>query len=140
MNNEELTPPATTPQPLSADQLVEAYIKARDARAAKKAQRDRELAEYDAIMARIEGELQTAMSAMGVSTMGTPHGTAYKTTFNSATVADPGAFKSFLERTGKWHLADIRAGKVAIREELEATGELPPGVNYSSIEKINIRR
>ena len=130
----------TTPPDLTTDQLVETYIKARDARAAKKAQRDKEIAEFDAILARIEGALQATMTAQGMSSIGTPHGTAYKTTLTSATVADPGAFKEFLERTGKWHLADIRAGKVAIREELDATGELPPGVNFSTSEKINVRR
>jgi len=76
----------------------------------------------------------------GLDNISCEAGTAYKTTRNSVTVKDRPAYFEWLQETGEWQTADIRANAPAVVSFAEDNkGELPPGVNLSREIKTNIR-
>lgn len=120
--------------------IVAKYIELRDHKAKLKADHDKAAAVVTAAMARIDAHLLGVLNASGTDSMGTPHGTVFKATTTSATVADKEAFKAFLERTGEWELADIRAAKANIKEYIDANEDLPPGINWRSETVVRVNR
>jgi hypothetical protein len=67
-------------------------------------------------------------------------GSAFVTTQASVSVKDSSAFFDWLQETGNWACADIRAGKKEIKNFAENTGgDLPPGVNMSQKRVVQFR-
>ena len=122
------------------DQIIEKYMELRDKRKAMKEAFDTSVAAIDEAMTRIENHLMTKMQESGQTSMPTPAGTAYMQTRTSATLADKELFRKFCLDNDSWHLADIRAAPVAIREYREETDDVPPGVNFSQHVVVNIRK
>lgn len=67
-------------------------------------------------------------------------GLAYWSTHATATVADRAALFDFCKANDKWDLIESRASKVAVRSHIEATGVVPPGVNFNTVRVFNLRR
>ena len=67
-------------------------------------------------------------------------GTAYWSTHHSATVASREDFFSFCKDQDAWDLLEARASKTAVKGYIEASGEPPPGVNYSAVSVFNFRK
>jgi len=76
----------------------------------------------------------------GLETIKTPHGTAYWSTHNTATVASREAFFAFCKEHDSWDMLEARASKTGVKSHIEATGEPPPGVNFSSTRVFNMRK
>ena len=68
----------------------------------------------------------------GLKTVPTPYGTAYWSVHHSATCGSPDVFKQFVIENSAWDLMEVRAAKLAVKSYVEAHGEPPPGVNFSS--------
>lgn len=67
-------------------------------------------------------------------------GTAYKTTKDSATIADGEEFKRWVIGGGLWEMADWRASVTGTREYIEKNNAPPPGVNFRSTVVVGVRR
>jgi predicted NAD/FAD-binding protein len=76
----------------------------------------------------------------GLETVKTPHGTAYWSTHNTATVASREAFFSFCKEHDAWDMVESRASKTGVKSFIESHGEPPPGVNFSSTRVFNLRK
>lgn len=121
--------------------LVKAYVDLRDRRAKRKAdftaqdESDKTRQEKIEIelMRRFEEREIDSVSAAGV-------GTAYRSTRTSATVADWDAFLGHVVQNEAYELLEHRANKKAVENFKEEHEELPPGVSWSSIHTVNIRR
>lgn len=127
-------------QKATTDQLVGAYIQLRDKQAKMKAEYEASVAKIVEAMVTINNELLARMNADGAESVGTPHGTAYKSLRTSATVADREAFLNFIQAQGRDDLLDARAAKAAIAAFMEETGEEVPGVKVTSHYVVNVRR
>lgn len=57
-----------------------------------------------------------------------------------AATKDLAAFKQILSLFANWDMVDFRAGKKGIEEQLEATGQLPPGINRTQVATVNVRK
>lgn len=125
---------------MSADQLIDRYIKMRDKITDLKKQCDADVAPIKAAMDRIERHFLNDLNEKGANSFGTPTGVVFKSTVNSATVADKELFREYLIRTGEWGLADIRAAKTAVKEYVESKEDLPPGLNWRSETVVRINR
>ena len=125
---------------MTLDELVGAYVKLRQKKAALKGEYDEKVKPVDAAMARIEGALLDVFNASGVESLKTPHGTAYSTTKTSATVADWDSFLAYVKASDAWELLEHRASKVAVEQFKAANDELPPGINWSSVKAVNFRQ
>lgn len=67
-------------------------------------------------------------------------GTVYWSTHYSATVASRDVLFDFVREHNAFELLENRVSKTAVKEYLEAHGEVPPGVNFSSVKVFNLRQ
>jgi len=122
------------------DNIIEKYIQLRDRKADLKASFDASVAEIDVYMKKCEGAIMTHLDKNGVDSVGTPNGTAFKSTTTSATVADKEIFLNYVRSNDAWPLMDVRASKTAVAEFVAETSDLPPGINWRAETVVRIRR
>jgi hypothetical protein len=91
-------------------------------------------------MDEIETRLLAFLQNSGGDSHRTPSGTAYRYTATSVTLADAREFQRHVVGAEAWGLLEWRANKGAVQELVEAKQPLPPGINYSQIIKLGVRR
>lgn len=84
--------------------------------------------------------LTQKLETVGAESVKTKAGTVYTTTRYSATLADPQVFMDFVKTNDKFELMDRKANATAVRDFVETTGTLPPGVNLNAIRTVGVRR
>lgn len=122
------------------NELIDRYIAIRDRKGDLKKQYDADVAKLDEGLARIEKALAAHLQATGAERIGSAAGVAFFSTERSATVADREAFFNYLEDSGNWHLADIRAAKKQISEYRDEMNDLPPGINWREAKVVRVNR
>lgn len=127
---------------ITADDVVAAYIKTRDEIAARKKLLEEELRPLQELQEKRENWLIGEIVRTGLKNLPTKHGTAYITRAESVTVADWDAFFDYVQRGEKWELLEHRAAKVGVLEIMgeERQNPPPPGLNYSALQKIGVRK
>jgi hypothetical protein len=120
------------------DRVAEAYVKTREEIRALEAK----IKELDKIQDKREEWFLAALQSQGLKNVKTEHGTAFITRKESVTVADWDTLRNWVETTGKWEFVNKSVNKTAVLEQLgdERTGDLPPGVNYSSTRVVQFRK
>lgn len=121
-------------------ELVDRYIKLRDAKAQLKAKHTAELLPLEEMLAKIEAAILAHCNEQGLEAIRTEGGTAYKTVRTSASVADWDATLRFIRENELWHMLERRVSKDAVVQWREANGDLPPGLNWREEITINVRR
>lgn len=89
---------------------------------------------------QLNGMIQRFMDTHKLENMSTANGTAYKSSRTTASLADPAAFMNYVISHQQWDLLDRRANSTACKAFAEEHKALPPGVNLSTVESVNIRR
>lgn len=125
---------------MSADVLIDRYIKLRDKIACMKKEHEAAVSPYKDAMDSIERHFMVQLKEKGAQSIGTKSGVVFMHTTNSATVADKEAFRNYLLASNEWALADIRAAKTAIKEFVEVREDLPPGINWRSESVVRVNR
>lgn len=125
---------------MNYNELVEAYIKYRDVKAQYKAEYDAKVHKLDLVLEKIETKLMAYMNETGLESIRTGAGTAYKSIKTTASVADRDIFLDFVREQDAWELLETRASKKAVEDYRSANDELPPGINWSAVATINVRR
>ena len=121
--------------------LLKMFIALRDRRAQRKA----EFAAADESdknkQERIEAEFLSRFQDRGIDNVSTRGiGTAYMTTRSSCSTADWDIFLKFVMEQGAWEMLEHRPNKTAVAQFVEEHGDLPPGVNWSETQVVNVRR
>lgn len=88
----------------------------------------------------LSGLLLDHLKSIGGDSVSTPHGTVYRTVKNSATLADGEAFWSYVVDNEAWDMVDKKANVVAVADYIEEHNAPPPGVNYTSMFTVGVRR
>lgn len=122
------------------DKRTQQFVQLRDKMDEIKKRHAEELLPYNNAKAMLETYFLQKLDELGVSSVAGPHGTVYRSTQASATIADGEAFRAFVQERKAWELADIRANKTAVKEYVESQGVAPPGVNYSTHVTVGCRR
>jgi len=125
---------------MKLSELVAAYVQARDAKASLKAEYDEKLAHLEERLNKIEAKLLEVFEQTGMESVKTEHGTAYKSTRTTVSVADRDSFMEFVKSGDHWSMMEVRAAKTAVEQYKAANDELPPGINWRSEVVVNIRR
>jgi len=120
--------------------LVEKYIKLRDAKAALAKQFKEKAALLEGPMDKIEALILQEFGKQGIESARTDSGTAYKSVRTSATVADWEATLGFIVENRAWEMLERRVSKEAVVAFREEHDDLPPGVNYREEITLNVRR
>lgn len=121
-------------------ELVEKYIKLRDAKAKLSQKHKDKVAQIDEILEAIEAALLEQFDQHGIDSVRSEAGTAYTSTRVSASVADWDAVLNYVRDKDLWNLLERRVSKDAVKQFREEHDDLPPGVNWSEEKVINIRR
>lgn len=132
--------PATPAPAVNVTELVGKYIKLRDLKAKLDAEHKERVGPITAAMEKAEGALLAMFDQLGMDSAGCDAGTAYRTTKSSATVADMDAFLEFVRDNEAWHFLERRVAKTQVDEYVAQNQDLPPGINYSTVVSINVRR
>lgn len=120
--------------------IVAKYIKLRDLKSRLDGEHKERIAPIVAAMDSSEAAILALFNEMGLESAGCEAGTAYISTKSSATVVDMEAFLGFVKANDAWHMLERRVAKTTVDEYVTAHNDLPPGINYSSIKTINVRR
>lgn len=120
--------------------IVAKYIQLRDLKSKLDGEHKDKTAPIVAAMDKAEGAILALFDQLGLDSAGCEAGTAYKTTRTSATVADMDAFLAFVKEHEAWHMLERRVAKTSVDEYVATNNDLPPGINYSSMVAINVRR
>lgn len=121
-------------------ELVERYIRLREAKALLKAKHATEMAVIEEPMAKIEAAILKHCQDHGVEAVRTEMGTAYKAVRTTASVADWDLTLKFIRDNDLWHMLERRVSKDAVVQWREANGDLPPGLNWREEVTVNVRR
>lgn len=117
------------------------YLQLRDQREAIAERHKRELEGLDSQMGVIENWFLLQLNELGAENVKTEHGTVYKSTTNTAKVADWDALLEFILASGE-HALFIRGVNktAAVEYRDEHNGTPPPGVELGQVIRANVRR
>lgn len=122
------------------DELVEKYVLLRDKKAEITAAYKEQVGRIDDVLDKLEAQLLTKFDELGLESVRTSHGTAYKSHKTFASVGDWDSIIKYVHETGNWQLLTRNVSKQAVCEFMDETGELPPGVNWRDEVVVNVRR
>jgi hypothetical protein len=131
---------------INVDFLTEKYVELRDRKAAIEKKAAEDVAALQVLLKGIENKLKEIMTLSGVTSLKTPHGTAYIAHKDSATVADWEVLLGYIRANQDWCLLERRVSKARVKELMEEdrngkfTKPPPPGVNFQQFEEVNVRR
>lgn len=122
--------------------VIEKYIKVRDAKAQLKKEYDEKAKKFDEALLKMEAVILKVFNDTGQDSAKTEFGTAYMSPQTSATVADRESFFSWVleDPVERSVFLESRVSKSAVEQFKSANDDLPPGVNWRSEIKINVRR
>lgn len=125
---------------MNVSDVIRAYMKLRDQKAAIEAEAKERVAAIKTKMVKLETYIKSQMDAQGVTSLKSEHGTAFLVTTDYATVADWGAVLEFIRENEAYDMFEKRVSKLAVRNYIEQTSNVPPGVNYGTKVEVNIRK
>jgi uncharacterized protein YchJ len=120
--------------------LVAKYIAARDMKAKLDAAHKTKLEPLVAAMEKTEAAILDFFNKHGIDNAKCEAGTAFKASRTSATVNDMDAFLAFVKENEAWHFLEKRVAKTQVDEYVEAHKDLPPGISYTRMAALNVRR
>ena len=124
---------------MTAQDRIDQYVKLRDYKKQADAEFKKSMTRVNEALTKLEGELAKDLDDAGSDSLAGTSGTAYFRSQSSATVKDRDAFLQFVFQTKNLELLDVRANKKIVRE-LGAEGTAVPGVTYTEIRQVGVRR
>ena len=124
---------------MNTQEKIANYIRLRAHKKAADAEYKAGMERVNAAMQKLEAELMKDIQDSGGNSISADDGTVYIKTQSSASVKDRDAFFKFVFQTKNLELLDARANKAVVRELL-AGGTTVPGVNYTEMQQVGIRK
>jgi len=116
------------------------YVDLRDKIKELEKKHEEELKPYREARQMLDGIFADVLQKANVKSMKTEGGTITATERASATVSDMEAFRAHVVNMGDWDLADLRANAPAVRAWADANQQLPPGIKFTVMQTISVRR
>lgn len=139
MTDTQVTP-AANPAPVDMELRTSQYIKLRDQIKAIEERHKEELKKPKEVLAKLEAVLATGLKSANAQNISTSAGTVYFSTRVSAKIKDGDAFWNFVVTNEAYELIDKRANAPAITDYLKENSALPPGIDYSTMQVVGVRR
>ena len=129
-----------TDQTVNVESIIAKYIELRDAEDKAKADYNAIVAPLKAAREGLEAYLMKLANDTGQTSFGCGAGTAFITTETHCGVADWNAVLEFVQAEGLWNMLTKSVSKTVVKEYLDAHEQLPPGINWTAMKAIQIRR
>lgn len=127
---------------VTPEEVIAKYIEDRDTIATLKKEFDEKVAAIKDLQAKREAFLRGMMNQHGMEKIGTAAGTVFIDWKDSATVSDREVFLKWV--ADDWyerkHFLESRVSKAAVKQLQEDGETSPPGVNYTKVQGVKIRR
>jgi hypothetical protein len=123
----------------SMKEKIAQYVQLRDYKTAAKKEFEKGLERVTEAMKKLEGEFLTELLESEQESARTAAGTIYRLKRSSCSVKDRDEFFQWATSTENVDAMDIKANKTAVRKLL-GKGVVVPGVNFSEIIQVGIRR
>jgi hypothetical protein len=122
------------------DQVIKKYVELRSyLETTRKSQKELEK-EINVKLDRLSMWLKDYAEGEGLNSVATDYGTAYKVTKDWCRVGNWEEVLDFIKESGNWQMLEKRIGKIATKEIMENTGNIPPGVEYSQEIEYQVRK
>lgn len=122
-------------------ELIAKYIEIRDYMKAEADAFAERMKPYDESLTAIEGTIGLMLNEQGLENLKSDMGTAYKTHLFQARVSNKDALMEYVTDHGAYELLTAAVSKDAVKDFMaEHQGNPPPGVDVSTITKVNFRR
>ena len=122
------------------DQAIGIYVATRDALDVERKAYNQYEASANAYLDRIEFWIRTKADELGIESIRTNSGTAYRTVKTAYRVRDWDAYWQFIRDNDYSQCVEKRAAKLAVKEIHDDTGEIPPGLEYFTEVVFDVRR
>lgn len=119
---------------------IEQYVKLRDMIAEKDKAHKVAMEPYREALEKLNSVLLNHLNTIGVDSAKSGSGTVYKTMKESVSLEDPSAFMRHVIGTENWDLLDRKANLKACKDFAEENVTMPPGVKFSSMAVVGVRR
>jgi hypothetical protein len=120
---------------------IEKYLKIRTKKDEIKKRHKEELRPYNDMIEMLEnGFLRHLNDTKTDNSSVKGIGTLYRSTKRSATIADAAAFRRHVIGAEDWDLVDWRANAPQVHAFIEKNETIPPGVNFSVVSEVNVRK
>jgi len=125
---------------ISIDEATKLYLSLRDEK--ERIEKEAKLAIRPILdkMGKIEEWFLIRGEQEGVDNWKTPFGTPYFSQATNVSVADWDEVLDYVKNNDAYEILTHGVNKSAVREFLEKNDELPPGVNYTSVRKLYVRK
>lgn len=135
------SPTTSTPAPaVTIDQRIDQYVKLRDLIKAKDDAHKAAMKQYRETLETLNAVILDLLRQSGGDSIKTKNGTAYKSVKRTASLEDADRFMDFVIAKGAFELLDRKVNVTAAEAWIEENQVPPPGVKFSSVETVNIRR
>jgi hypothetical protein len=122
------------------DVLIGQYVKLRDRIEQVDAAHKEKMKPAREMLESLNNQILDALNKTGGKSISTANGTAYRTAKSSASIEDAVSFRDYVIANELWEMLDWRANKTAVEEHLKDYEAPPPGVKFSSVFVVGVRR
>lgn len=119
---------------------VEQFIKLREIMRAKKKAFEEEYKRFSLTEQKLNALIMGYLNEAGMESVRTAHGTCFKTTRTTASLADPDLFMKHVIETQNFDLLDRKANATAVKDYVAKNGVLPPGANLNSVVLLGVHK
>lgn len=119
--------------------LVKKFITVRDKKKELNEAHDAKIVKYDAALEAIQNQLNILMTEQGAESVKTLNGTCYFSARYKVSSGDWLATEQYAIDNNRLDIFERRLSSKVIKEIVEATGALPPGVNAQIEKTVNVR-
>ena len=125
---------------MKIDDVIRAYVKLRDQKAAVEGEVKERVAQIKGKMDKLEAYLKEQMDVQGLTQFKSDHGTAFITTTDFANVANWDEVLQFIKDNEAYDMLEKRVSKTAVRGYMDKNKRVPPGITYGTKLDVNIRK
>ena len=120
--------------------LVAKYVAIRDLKKRINEEAELKLQKCAERLEEIEAQLNAEMTKQGADSIKTPHGTCYFSKRYRASAEDWPAIEAYVLQTGRLDIFERRIASSVVKDIVDTTGELPPGVKAEITRTVNVRK
>lgn len=126
---------------MTPTEMVEKYIRIRDHKKAAEAEFKKSMERINQATEKLENMLLEHMNKNGnIKSIACEAGTVYRNKRVTATVEDAESFMAFVDAEGNTAPLDIKANKTYVEEYVAQHGAAPPGIKYTVMDHVGVRR
>lgn len=122
------------------DSIIKKYVELRDAIDAVNAEAKKKVAALEEAQETIASVLMKLAKEQGVTSFKTESGTAFVSTKDHVGISDWARTIEYIEQNKAWNLLNKAVNKTAVKEYIAQHEIPPPGVNYTVMQEIQVRR